>query len=513
MELTIHSNHVCSFLRQSEVSRLSLAAKPVYELVRPILYRHPKITSFTSLTLFQRTIIQATYMGKVDFQWSTRECLDQTRTLELTIDPTIDSARNNGEPPAAIMVSRMIQAIVRRCPNIAITLRFAHCQCEFTPISRLESETFPRVTKLMVYVGRHEPDGSHTHDPNDPRRRNRIRCCPNPAFWRPFVNGICFPDCKSLEIRHFWATTPPDRASLDLKKNHRGDYGGDDIGFYDPHGIQSGDGPTIGATDGLKRFESILLESPPELNSSLLMQLLGNPKSVASNLARLELRFCNLNEETISNLLYHAPPNLKHLVLLHSNQSYHSYSRQARPHLCPLIREFAKNMVHLEFAAPTICRELFFDDLERLSLRQSGIATGIGATGGVIEGTNKLDTHLIRDTVQACRKQKKTKYRNGRVKEAITMAKAKTNSASTSSSLFGGSPNQNNIATRAHRDTEFLLDEEEEQRSRLIEGSKTPWFRRIVTWQGLCSNDDTWAEIQLAADMEEKGVEWVVVSE
>lgn len=455
-------------------------------------------------------------MGKTDFQWSTRECLDQTRTLDLTIDPTIDSARNKGEPPAAIMVSRMIQAIVRRCPNIAITLRFAHCQCDVTPISKLESETFPRVTKLMVYVGRHEPDGSHRNNPNVPRCHNRTRCYPKPEFWRPFVNGMCFPDCKNLEIRHYWATTPPDRASLYSRRLHHWNYDGhdmDDMSFLDTHHNPRGGGPMIGATDGLKRFESITLECPPELNSSLLMQLLGNPKSVASNLVRLELRFCNLDEATISTLLYHAPPNLKHLVLLRLTRSNHNYNHELSTHLCPLVREFAKKMTHLEYAASTICRELFFDDFERQSLRQSGIITGIGSAGGVTEGTEKLDTHLIRDTVQTCRKQKRIQYRDGRVKEAITMAKARNTSDSASSSLFGRAPNQNNIATRAQRDTEFLLDEEEERRSRTIEGSRTPWFRRFITWYGLCSNDDTWAEIQLAAEMEEKGVEWVVVSE
>ena len=468
-------------------------------------------------------------MGKTDFQWSTRECLDQTRTLDLTIDPTIDSARNNGELPAAIMVSRMIQAIVRRCPNIAITLRFAHCRCDLTPVSKLESETFPRVTKLMIYVGKIEPDGSHRLNPNDPRRHNQTRCyhdlrrhnqtrCyPKPEFWRPFVNGMCFPDCKNLEIRHYWATTPPDRASLYSRKlHHWWNYDGhdmDEMSFLNTHHKSRGGGPMIGATDGLKRLESITLECPPELNSSLLMQLLGIPKSVASNLARLELRFCNLDETTISTLLYHAPPNLKHLVLLRLTRSNHNYNHESSTHLCPLVREFAKKMTHLEYAADTICRELFFDDFERQSLRQNGIITGIGSAGGVIEGTEKLDTHLIRDTVEACRKQKRIQYRNGRVKEAITMAKANNASDSASSPLFGGAPNQNNIATGAQRDTEFLLDEEEERRSRMIEGSRTPWFRRFITWYGLCSNHDTWAEIQLAAELEEKGVEWVVVSE
>ena len=243
------------------------------------------------------------------------------------------------------------------------------------------------------------------------------------------------------------------------------------------------------------------------------MQLLGNPDSVAVNLAKLELRFCYLEHETISKLLYHAPPNLKHLVLLCSDddREFHGYDATECPHLCPLIRDFSKRLVHLEFAASTICRELFFDDLEIRSLGKNGITTGLGTEGGAIEGHEKLDTHAISETVQACRRQKRSRYRTGRIKEAITTVEAQS-IGTTTSSLFGGGASANISAARAQREAEVLLDEEEEQRTRLIEGSKTKWFRRLITWHGLCHSNDTWEEIQLAAGMEEFGVEWVVAS-
>ncbi len=243
------------------------------------------------------------------------------------------------------------------------------------------------------------------------------------------------------------------------------------------------------------------------------MQLLGNPDSVAVNLAKLELRFCNLEYETISKLLYHAPPNLKHLVLLCSDddREFHGYDATECPHLCPLIRDFSKRLVHLEFAASTICRELFFDDPEIRSLGQNGITTGLGTDGGAIESHEKLDTHAISEIVQACRRQKRSRYRTGRIKEAITTAKAQS-IGTTTSSLFGGGASTNISAARAQREAEVLLDEEEEQRTRLIEGSKTKWFMRVITWHGLCHSNDTWEEIQLAAGMEEFGVEWVVAS-
>ena len=442
-------------------------------------------------------------MGKADDQWSKRDCLDQTRTLDLTIDPTM----NNGEPPPAILLSHMIQAIIRRCPNLEITLRFAHCHCGLTPISDLTKHTFPRVTKLIVHVGNTEPDGTHVAVPAGHRRPIRNCCLPNADFWQPFVNGDCFPDCKYLEIRHHWATTPPANASLKIRAgvNSFGD-------SYSRH-RHLGTAPSIGATGGLKKLESILLEATPELNSPLLMLLLGNPNSVAAKLTTLDLRHCELDEETMSKLLYHAPPNLKHLTLICRPRRTYAYDDLDPPHLCPLIREFAKNVVHLEFASHSICRELFFDDLERESLRKSGITTRIGNHMGQIEGSENLDTVLIRDTIEACRRQKRTKYRNERVEQAISAAKAPSSSTSTSTSLFGVAANANDAALKARRDIEFTLDDEEESRCRLIEGSKTRWFRRFIAWGSLCCSTDTWAEIQLAADMEEKGIELIVASE
>ena len=418
-------------------------------------------------------------------------------TLDLTIDQIKDSVRNHSQPPSAILVSRYIESIVRRCPNLAITLRFAHCQCQSGPVLHLNSETFPRVTKLILYLGRHDPDGIYG--------RSRTACVPNAKFWRPLVNGVSFPDCLSLEIRHYWAACPPTHATLDLQKRYSN--------YLIGHGFE--DSPLepsqmVGPTKGLKRFESIMLECPPELDSLLLMQLLGNPDSVAVNLAKLELRFCNLDYETISKLLYHAPPNLNHLVLLCSdNERYHHGYDQ--PHLCPLIRDFGKKLVHLEFGAATICREVFFDDLEIKSLRQNGVATRLGTDGGAMEEHDKLDTHAIRETVQACRAQKRSNFRAGRIKEAIAAAKAQSG-RKVSSSLFGGGASANVSVARAEREAEALLDEEEEQRARLIEGSKTTWFRRLIAWNGLCHSNDTWEEIQLAADMEETGIEWVVAS-
>ena len=109
----VFRSHICDLLKQSEISHLSLSTKLIYRLVRPILYRNPQIESYASLTRFQRTITQATWMGKVDHKWSSQDCIDQTKFMDLLIDPNRDSARNRGQPPAAVMISRMLQAIAR----------------------------------------------------------------------------------------------------------------------------------------------------------------------------------------------------------------------------------------------------------------------------------------------------------------------------------------------------------------------------------------------------------------
>lgn len=327
--------------------------------------------------------------------------------MNLTIDPTKGSAQ-------AVMISRMLQAIVRRCPDLSIILSLEHCQCAITPVSVLIDETFPRVTKIIVYVGRNDHD--EPLDPQESQRRRHNHCVSNADFWKPFVNGQCFPDCRDLEIRHFWAIAPPVNASLDLTRTPEmvevllGSQR--DISASRPrhrrHRAASqehtSDIPQIGSTSGLKKFERILLECPPELNSGLLMQLLGNPNSVASNLASLELRFCQLDTETISKLLFHAPPNLRHFVLLclEGHSEFHDFSHQEGPHLCPLMRDFSKNLVHLEFAAATICRELFFDDVERETLRNNGVATGLGVAGGAIEGHERLDIYAVSSSSDSC---------------------------------------------------------------------------------------------------------------
>ena len=174
-----YRNEICLYLKPAEISLLILTAKAVYKLFRPIMYYHPSIESFSSLTLFNRTLIKATYLGRYDSTWSAREFLDQTKYLDLTLDPTRDNTKINGQPLPAILISRILQSIEHRCPHIDISLTFAHCKCGATPISNFGEDNFPRVKKLTLCVGNHDPEETHPRKP--------ARCLPNASFISSFL--------------------------------------------------------------------------------------------------------------------------------------------------------------------------------------------------------------------------------------------------------------------------------------------------------------------------------------
>ena len=517
----MYREHICLYVKQSEVSSLSLSTTNIYSAIRPILYRHPKITSFTSLTLFNRTLTQATYLGKADRKWSTRDSLDQTRFLDITLDPTLDSARNHGQPPPAILISRILQSIERRCPNVNITLSFTHCKCDSTPISVLGQESYPRVKELVICVGNHDPEETH--------QRQVSHCAPNAKFWRPLVDGTTFPDCKSLEVRHHWAIPPHERSCMDLSQYYSAS--SNDLpemvlprnGRFPTFGAEqplySSSWDVIGTTDGLEKFESISLEATPELSPSIMMQLFGDQKSTAANLRTLELRFCDLGPNIIAVLLHHIPPNLSRLVLLcRERERFDSdpdsdYGMEEKPtHLCPLLRQVGKSLAHLEYGASEICRELFFDKVEIESLRQDGIMTKVGQEGGANMTVNHIDAHAIQETVRRCRQRTRAAFHQRHFNNGIVKAQAEDTSEASPASVFGGGSRPEATAAKSQRENAIARDKEGEQRRRLIDGSKIKWFRRLVAWGGLCGHGDTWEEMDVAANMEEEGITWVLAS-
>ena len=327
-------------------------------------------------------------------------------------------------------------------------------------------------------------------------------------------------------MRHYWATAPPANASLEIEDQSNAYTSQEDC--FD----------MIGLSDGLKKLERVVLESPPELNSAVVMQLVGNPKAMASNLTTLDLRFCRLDNATLAQLLYHAPPNLKRLSLLRSldlvvndddadrahfrrrvlihRRPNHGTIRSAQQtaggtHLCPLIRQFSRRLERLDYGSPHVCRQLFFDDDEIQSLHENGITTKIGGNGGQDTESEKLDTHALENTIRSARQRKRTATLETRIREALDGLYSSPEPLS-SSGLFGASSGKSIDESKVRREIENLLDDEEGKRQRLVNRPSRRWSRRIIAWESLCEFGDTWEEMKLAADLEERGIEWVLAS-
>ncbi len=333
--------------------------------------------------------------------------------------------------------------------------------CNRSPVSALETEIFPRVTSIILYLGGHSQI-------EEWRRENR--CRPNAKFWRPLVSGMSLPDCKSIEIHHWWASPPPRSASI--RNQAAMSY------IYSEYADFPTSSERLGLLDGLGMLEKISLESPPELNSSILVQLLSHQDPLASNLRYLELRFCSLDPAVIAKLLQQVSRSLTHLILLLGGRANTSlYNGKEPPHLCPLIREFCKDLEHLEFAAPTVCTDMFYDDDELREIRKNSNRAN----------PDQSDSYVIRETVLDFRRRKKTQHRKERVQNALR--EAGTNSVA-----------------HVQTSTELLRDREKENRQRMIQNSRSKWKRKIVSWRGSCRGGP-WSELQQGANLAEAGVE------
>ncbi|KAH0553079.1 hypothetical protein GP486_006727 [Trichoglossum hirsutum] len=392
-------------------------------------------------------------------------------------------------------------------------------------MTALEKDTFPRVTKVILYLGQYYPQlptsGGHeplvsssppnpiagnpplhtavrgVHTMRDQQSRSRA-CCPNAPFWRSLFNGDTFPDCSSVEIHHF-------RAAPSLQPETLADISSFQIPPVFPHVMVNV--KDLGELAGLGKIYSLVLEFVPELNDSILMASLSR----AASLRVLELRYCNLSPTSLAKLLPHALPNLSKFTLLISSRSMsardialsvdESVEGDERasyiPHLCPLIREFSKNLTHLEFANPYICREIFVDNLEMRKIEEAGVS--------------RTDRFAIGQVLVDFRKQKEDKRRKLRIAEAVAESKAKSRSTG-SNSLFGRGVSGERKAEDTAREMERALDDEQQKRIRLIKDTKEGWDRRIVCWHGLCRRTDPWEEIEEEASLEEEGVRWTIAN-
>ena len=255
--------------------------------------------------------------------------------------------------------------------------------------------------------------------------------------------------------------------------------------FYAGSAYTSNPSEVLGLLEGLGKLEKISLESTPELDSLILGQLLSPQQSLASNLKHLELRFCNLEPDVVAKLIQQASPVLTHLtLLLGGREDTTMYEGDEPPHLCPLVRDFCKNLICLEYAAPRICTATFYDEDELQAITQNCNRVNPGQS----------DRYAISETIQECRRRKRIQNRKRRVQTALSEARTKS-------------------AAQIETSTELLLDREEEQRKRLIQNSKSKWKRKIISWQGLCGRVEPWPELQQGANLAEAGVEWTLVGE
>lgn len=368
------------------------------------------------------------------------------------------------------------------------------------------------MTKLILYLG--ESQAEHGSWDGNSRPRNTA-CNPDGAFWSPYVDGITFPSLRSIEIHHYWATVPPQGSSLlDQAKICKypsislpfGRYNaGHWSGPYRRFGYEildnglAGTG-SIGACPGLEKLEEIYLESPPELNSPLLMQILDNRDSKANSLRKLEIRFCHIEIQTVAMLLQQEVATLKQFTLLigyKDSIGYTARHQEPSPHLCPLLRQFSKNLVELRFAACHVCRELFFDEEEIQCLKESSVTNNITSFRRATDIDINIDRHAIHQTVSEYRTKKKLCYRNARIADAVAEAKGR---------------NLPNPDSTIKVEAELQLDQEEHARSRKILDSKVPWKRSIISWEGICDDSSGWAELQEGANTEEEGIDWVLTS-
>ncbi|KAI9747236.1 MAG: hypothetical protein M1835_002174, partial [Candelina submexicana] len=444
------------YLEVKTLAVLALGSRSLYAAVQTPLYRHPRIPSFSALSLFVRTLNQVSECSAKGKRWlwwrHERPLSKDVVDLHVTINST-DNVSQTGQRPLAIIISRLITAISIHCPAVDITLCFVRSHHHHAPIIDLEKEIFPRVTKLVLYLGRNSPG---IRSPYSWPSSHQTGVFPSlSSFWRPYLNGYSFPDCRSFELNQYWDDVP-------IGVQPRLPPSTPITGYESPPTPSGIDAAlaALGPLKGLKKLESISLAWPTELNSTTLAAIFSpRATSVAANLKKLELRYCNVSYSVMAALMRQCLPVLTHFTLLYAMDSpSNGTGRQRRQqhgcHLCPLVREYAKDLTSLKLAAPSIYRELFIDEQEQKLLHTVGIDTAVGCLDGRIAPGKALDRYAISQTLSHHRMNKSS---------------------------------ERQYASKGRRE------------------------RIVVSWQGLCGHDESWQELCTEADMEEPGIAWTLM--
>ncbi|KAK6361376.1 hypothetical protein TWF730_005109 [Orbilia blumenaviensis] len=458
---------------------LARVSKEIYAAVQGPLYRRPVISSQRRLQAFVKTL---NYVASWDKKTGDARSKSIAH-LTLKIDPAKEES-TTGKPLIAVILARLIRVITRYNENVTISLIITHSACDAQPVRSFESETFPRVTDLILDLGgepvTQQTPSSSTMNTVIPVRRNinqrgynnttGVRCVPNSKFWTRFFNGASFPDLKRLELHHRSRAGP----------SYDGGWASERILFTELD------------TLGLARIERLVVNSVPEFNDAVLMAGLQH----APLLTDLQIEDCHVTYNALDKLLLHALPILHKLVLRVSPHS--SFARHARdalnvrgmrnskeevPHLCPHFRRGGKNLKHFEFAAPYICRDLFLDDYEKEKLRESGHPGTLAGddSGKVVQGA--LDIMLVTGIVKRLRQTRDTDSRGNRLLEGSNMEEDRK-----------------------------ILERERSLRTRKATIEREGWTRRLNVLEGMCIDGDTFEELATLANVEEPGIAWTLGS-
>ena len=100
----LYSDEICTTLDRMTLTILARTCKAVKEMVQNSLYYHASITSFHKLSLFSRTLSNASSYGKGGCIVSKNVC-----DLDLKLNPK----KEQGSHSTAVVLSRLIGAVGR----------------------------------------------------------------------------------------------------------------------------------------------------------------------------------------------------------------------------------------------------------------------------------------------------------------------------------------------------------------------------------------------------------------
>ncbi|KAG0644726.1 hypothetical protein HOY80DRAFT_1132864 [Tuber brumale] len=498
------SDQIYRFLHHGDLTRIARVNSALYTSVQSALYQHAHLTGYESLTLFIRTLHDVAFFDKCGGGAVTKHVL----TLQLTIDPNeSESVFPNHNRPSAVMLSETIGALGRYCPNVIITLRIFNGYCDADPLTSFKLDTFPRVSTLVLAVRAPAislradtpapaADSSRLEVPCDPmglKTGGRLGsgCYPNARFWAAIFNGYSFPDLREVKVLHAPGSTSCQWANVvefserDLK--------------------------------GVRMVTTLVVNSAPELNDSVLMGALAR----AECLKRLELRnIAGLSYQALSVLLPLVLPQLSHFTLhipyghLSAHQA-RDHLQNFRPdaatgeedhspvHLCPLLRQYGKNIQYLEVHAPYLCRDLFLNESEKSKLIDECVRALIKGPGAGVRfslngGPSFTDRNVFEQTMRRIRNQDG----QGEIGQAVPLRSQEQQSV-----------NQTNDITSTGSTSSGKSGNEQPP----VQGESTTkgqgWRRLMRFKEGMCRDGESWEEIEDLARLEGENIRWTCMND